>query len=186
MKKIIILIALAGAVITGIIIFTRTDKKITAEERIVMEMEHVENLSRFVEQADNVTAAYSAAEMDKDAYIERNNVLKNEFYILKNSFSVWQEEHPVKTGTETEITKRGEQAIINMQNDIDTLLDCTFNEGVPYDIYQLYYRYMLQKDKVKADSIDFIIAYRCINEKADFNELVEQYKTEGNDGDKVH
>lgn len=179
-KKISIIIAIVIAAIVAIILLFsfKKDNKIDAEERVNLEMEYVQNLSNFIEQVDIVTAAYSSAQIDKDAYKERNEVLKNEYFILKNQFQIWLSEHPVKTGTETVETKRAESAISNMQNDIDRLLDCTFTEsGEPYDIYQLYYRYLEQKNKVKTDSIEYMATYKWLqNKEASYTDILEEYK----------
>ena len=181
MKKrisiILIIIAVAVGVGLGVFFGTRGEKRIDAEERISMEMDYMQNLTNFIDQVDNVTAAYSSAQIDKEAYKERNEVLKNEFFIIKNEFSIWLDQNPIKTGSETYVTKRGEQALLNMQDDVEKLLDCTFNNGEPYDIYQLYYRYMLQKDKVKADSIEYLVAYKWLqNKEGDYEDLVQEYQ----------
>lgn len=182
MRKKISILAIIAAVVIIVIFAVRGDNKIEAEKRINLEMEYVQSLSDFIEQTDIVTAAYSSAQIDKEAYKERNNVLKNEYFMLQNHFSVWLEKHPVKG--ETEITQRGENALKNMQKDIETLLDCTFKEDKePYDIYQLYYRYLEQKNRVKADMTEYLVVHEWLqNKEIPFEQIVEKYSKEADYG----
>lgn len=174
-KKISIIAIISAIALIVIFAILGRDTRIKAEERINLEMEYVENLSNFVKQVDIVTAAYSSAQMDKEAYKERHEVLKNEYFILKNQFSTWLDNHKIKE--ETEMTVRGENAVANAQKDIDNLLSCTFTENdEPYDIYQLYYRYLEQKNRVRADITEFLAVYDWLqNKDVPFDEIMQKY-----------
>lgn len=187
MRKIIIIIAIiAAGIIAGLTIFNVIQEKnhkanaLQANERLLMEKEYMDNLSEYISQVDDVTAAYVSAQIDKNAYLERHQVLKNEYTIIKNEFTAWLVGHPIETGSESYVSKRGEQAIENTQKDIDGLLECTFKDGEVYDIYELYYRYLSQKEKIQTDYIEYIVAYRWITEKdtveQDVDTIMEEYE----------
>ena len=136
-----------------------------ANTRMADEKEYMDTLSEFIEQVDGVTAAYISGEMDKGAYLDRHNVLKNEYAIIKNEFNLWQSKHPYKAGTESYISARGEQAVKDANANVDNLLNCTVIDGEPLQIYELTYRYMDAKDKLQTSFVEYTVAYRWLSEK---------------------
>lgn len=185
MKKLIIIFSIIGAGIFSFFVVFNVMKETKndlpdANTRMVQEKEYMDTLSKYIEQVDSVTAAYIAGEMDKEAYLERHQILKDEYEIIKAEFTVWQNKHPFKTGTESYISTRGEQAVKDANDNTDKLLACTIKDGEPLQIYELTYRYMDAKDKIETNYIEYVVAYRWLTEKdtieEDLNKLEEEFQ----------
>ena len=176
-KKIIIgIIIAAAAVFAGLLIFNLINKKekITGNDRLLLEKTYMDNMAEYVDQLDRITAAYISGQIDKGAYLDRHKTLEDEFYIIKEEYSIWQDLNPIQTGTESYVSKRGEQAVKKAQDDIDGLLNASFkSEDELYDIYELYYRYLAQKEKVRLDYVEYTVAYRWILEADTMEEDME-------------
>lgn len=186
MRKIIIIISvIAGGIIAGLTIFNVVKESNThqlqANDRLLMEKEYMDNLSNYIDQVDDVTAAYVSGQMDKNAYLDRHKVLSDEYTIIKNQFTAWMTGHPIETGSESYVSKRGEQAVKQAQEDIDALLKSSFkDENELYDIYELYYRYLAAKEKIQTDFNEYIVAYKWIVEKdtmeEDVDAIIEEFE----------
>ena len=186
-KKLRLIIIIASIVAGGIVAFfvvrevQNNNKLLTANERMMQEADYIETLQEFVSSVDTITVGYISGEYDREAYMARLNILKEEFAIIEGTFNQWLKDNPIDMNSQSFISNEGESSVTNANKHTKELLECTIKEdGTPYDIKELAYRYLQAKQVLQDDLISYIAANKWVQEadtfEEDFNALYNQVK----------
>lgn len=191
-KKIIIICSIfTFLLIVGITSFTiinskiKEDKKIKANEWFMQQTDYLNNILNFLDSMDTVYTLYLSGNMSKKDFVTYHDLLDKQYSIMENEYETWEDENPIKTGSQSFISKSGLEAIKNIRNEIKKCLDDTVKNEEPLDYYNLMYTYMAHNENLNNYFCEYTVCFRWLIEsdtfEQDYETLINAWNNRIND-----
>lgn len=163
-KKIVIILTIICILIgAGIVIYKKTDKRITGKEWLYMQADYIDTLKEFSTSMDNVVALYLNDNISADDYYNHMSVLRLEYDIIMTAYEDAEKEHPVKVGTHDYYTKLGSEATKECMIVISKLIDACLIENTFLDKDKLIYVYLAYSQEITTYMSEYMTAYSIAN-----------------------
>ena len=160
-------LAILLILITGVILifdFAIESKKLTGNEWLNEQYSYMNNVAFFCEEMDTVYSLYLSGNMSRTDFLAQYKLLVKQHELMEADYDIWLKEHPVKTGSFSYISKKGENAINGLRKNISLLLLETVPDGIPQDIKTMTYTYLQYNDAIENNLIEYAVAFRWLVE----------------------
>lgn len=162
MKK-FLLIALAAIILVSIIFsfsyWRQESKKITGNEWLFMQWDIcLEDLKVFSESLDSVVTMYIMGSLDPIDFANELDTLEAQYDIIHTRYLKLQQNHPIKEGTHTYVSKQGSESMENCYTYLFDLFDTLKNNGHLLSPDETAYQYLAYRQKITHSISAFITA----------------------------
>lgn len=168
------ILAVSLAAIPVVRFVKNEQRKVTAEEWIVNQYHLVGEFNLFASTLDDVVSVYTIGSMDVTDLANEVAISQAELAIMKRVYDQELEEHPIKTGTHTMVTKAGMEGIEKIWDSYEALLgqmEQTCMEGGSAN--EIAYTYLGYREPVADGLFDYICAYYSITDPSKLEDISE-------------
>ncbi|MFR1888380.1 MAG: hypothetical protein ACLSX0_01250 [Anaerostipes caccae] len=158
LSKLCILFLLLG--LGTLYAFLHKSEGVSGNEWILAQKAYVGTLADFAEDLDDVYALYISGGMDKTTFLTEWEKLSSVYEILSLKKAQDDKKHPVAPEGHTKSTKRGAEALEEIQNAFGELLSYSVADGKPVKRTELLYRHMACSKKIQEEIDVFMKAYQ--------------------------
>lgn len=147
-------------------------EKITGNEWIAGQGEHLGALEGLAEEMDEVYSLYVIGAMDPSDMENEIKLLKLKYAACIRDYGTYNEEHPIAAGGHSWFSKKGWAALEGVHQEIKLLLDSTLDgDGTPLPTDQILYLYV----SYRAELSDGLADFRAARDLIAASELPEEF-----------
>lgn len=169
-KKIIIIGSIIAAIVVGIVISILVynashSDEISEEQWVLNQRTHINHLVNLSETIDDVYTLYIMGVMSAGDFNNEMQIIQVQYNVYLKEFEQQANEDKIKLGSETSISKKGRQALYDLNEDYASLIKDTYTEAMtPKSPEEVAYIKMAYLQNIEDHFIRYLAAYNVILE----------------------